>query len=251
MDEQMTIPLVEQWPRMLPGCYEALDEALRRQNAGRAGEESRPGAGLLPVRAAYDHLYSVCHSPQQAGMLAAELTACWMWQKTGRTVRVFAPQEAAALADKARWRTEWQQQNARCLLRLPQPIVYCRAPALVSAMDGFFCWVNASADRGGPELRIQWLSGDQKHSAAQALLLLPGASICDCMQAAFPETVADPARAEQQQKMAGMLWKALPFVLELAGETGPGPETTGDSAAPAAKKKFSFWPKQNKAQQPF
>lgn len=248
MDEHMTIALVEQWPQMLPGCYEALDEALRRRDAGRAGAgEKMPGGCLLPVRAAYDHLYSVCRSPQQAGMLAAELTACWMWQKTGRTVRVFSPEETAALADKARWRTEWQQQPAQCLLRLPQPILYCRAAGLVSAMDGFFCWVNDNADRGGPELRIQWLSHDQKHSAAQALLLLPGASIHDCMKAAFPEPAADPARAGQQQKMAGMLWKALPFVLELAKEAGPGPEAAKDSGVPAAKRRFPFWPKPKKS----
>lgn len=247
MDEHAAIALVEQWPRMLPGCYEALDEALCRREAGRAGaHEKTPGAGLLPVRAAYDHLYSVCHSPQQAGMLASELTACWMWQKTGRAVHVFTSQETAALAEKARWRAEWQQQSAQCLLRLPQPIVYCKAPELVSAMDGFFCWVNENAGRGGFELRIQWLSNDQKHSVAQALLILPGASIRDCMRAAFPEPVADPARAGQQQKMAGMLWKALPFVLELAKEAGPG--VAEDGGALAAKKKFPFWPKRNKEQ---
>lgn len=239
MDERITIELVETWPRLLPGCYEALDELLSRR--------SDRDPGKLPVSAVYLYIYDVCRSQQKAGMLASELTACWLWQRFG-AARVFALEHTALLARQAE-DGSLRMLPARQLMALPRPIIYCQAPQLLEMMDGFFCWINEETARD-PELRIQWLSNDQKHSVAQVLPLRPGATLRDCFWAAFPKAHEQQETPEQQQakKMEGMLWKALPFVLELAKEVGPRPETVENSGVPAEKRRFPFWPKRNREQ---
>ncbi len=238
-EEILHIRLVEEWPRLLPGCYEALDGLL----AKREGK-------TLPVSAAYLYLYDACRSQQQAGMLASELTACWLWQRSG-TVSCFGPERTALLARQAAEDGSLRMQPAVRLLTLPQ-ITYCRAPQLLDMMDGFFCCVNEETARP-PELRVQWLSSDQKHSVAQVLPLAQGASLRDCFWAAFPkahEPEGTPGR-QQAKRMADMLWKALPFVWELLQDTGkePVPACAGPvlPADAGTKRKPPFWQKWRKA----
>ena len=261
MDERTRIELVELWPQLLPGCYEALDGLLARRTSGGPG---RP-EGKLPVSAVYLYLYDTCRSQQKAGMLASELTACWMWQRFGAT-RAFDPEHTALLARQAAEDGGLRLLPAENLMALPRPITYCKTPRLLEMMDGFFCWVNEETARP-PELRIQWLSGDRKHSVTQVLPLRQGATLRDCFWAACPKAGEPGQTPEHQQakKMADMLWKAIPFVLRLmredavgrpGGEAGrlepaplPAPAAAqGPAAAQEQGKKsgFAFWRKKRR-----
>lgn len=234
--QTVQIALAEEWPRLLPGCYEALDGLLAKR-----------GGKTLPVSAVYLYLYDACRNQQQAGMLASELTACWLWQRFG-AFRSFDAGQTAQLARKAGEGSLRMQPAAR-LLALPRS-TYCRAPQLLEMMDGFFCWINEETARP-PELRVQWLSSDQKHSVTQRLPLAQGASLRDCFYAAFPAAYGPEGTPDQQQakKMEGMLWQALSFVWELLEDAGPGAGTAPapkDGAmappnAPKTTKKAPFW----------
>lgn len=223
-EQAAPIGLAAQWPKMLPGCYEALDALVAKR-----------GGKTLPVSAVYLYLYDVCRSQQQAGMMASELTACWLWQRSG-LLRAFSPEQTAGLSARAE-DGSLRQLPARQLLAL-KGITYCRVPQLLEMMDGFFCWINEEMARP-PELRIQWLSRDQKHSVAQVLPIRQNASLRDCFWAVFSgaDEAAQGPGGQQKKRMERMLWKAIPFVLELVGEPCGG-KTAGPDEPAAPKQPF-------------
>ena len=69
---------------------------------------------------------------------------------------------------------------AELLMHLPYPCIYVKAPGLVEHVDGFFVWVDYDVNRGGPELRVQWMMDNMEHTMAQALHIGDGWTIHDC-----------------------------------------------------------------------
>lgn len=77
-ERETPLRLVRLWPKMLPNCYEMLDYLM---GAKADGQEFWPDWCQLPINAAFTYLVGTGLSEQDASMVAAELTACWMWRQ--------------------------------------------------------------------------------------------------------------------------------------------------------------------------
>lgn len=177
-DRDTPLRLVRMWPKMLPGCYEALD---RCRAAKLDGSMAWPDYCLLPINAAYTYLVHVGGvSDADAAMISSELTACWMWRQN-KVLYAYDPDLVEVLRSQAEDLKDSDTIPAELLLHLPYPCVYIKAPGLVEHTDGFWAWVDYDINRDGAELRIQWMLADMQHTIAQVLHVQPGWTIHDCL----------------------------------------------------------------------
>lgn len=169
--------LIDLWSEMMPDCYRTLDSL---EKAKSDGEIWWPDYCLLPINAAMTYLCDADMKTKDAAMLAAELTACWMWHKH-RIVYAFDDELAYTLAEQAKSIDDLDILPAQLLLNPPYPIIYVKAPSLSDAMDGFFFWIDYDIEHKDTELRVQWVSNDLSHSCADVLHLLPGKTLRECI----------------------------------------------------------------------
>lgn len=76
-ESQTPMRLVKLWPKIIPGVYETMNGMA----AMRGNEVNYPDYCPLPIGAAFS-IITLKKSVETAAKLAAELTACWAWQKT-------------------------------------------------------------------------------------------------------------------------------------------------------------------------
>lgn len=176
-ETETPLELVRLWPEMLPNCYEQLDDLWKMK---AEGEMWWPDYCELPISAAYTMFVTLGYSDEQAASVAAELTACWTWQRN-KVVYCFDSDLANALAEQVEDMEETDVLPVDLLLHLPSPCIYIKAPSLVEVMDGFFAWIEYDTSRKTPELRIQWVSKDYSGSVGQVLHLIPDGTIGDCI----------------------------------------------------------------------
>lgn len=169
--------LVDLWPQIMPGCYEALDICAI---AKKDGAIWWPDYCQLPINAAFTYLRNKGKTVRDCAMSAAELTACWMWRKH-KVVYAFDNELAATLAEQGKSIDDLDILPAQLLLHLPYPIVYIKAPALNELMDGFFFWIDYDIETKMTELRVQWVYNDMSSSVLDVLHLLPDKTLRECI----------------------------------------------------------------------
>ena len=182
-DRDTPLRLVRMWPKMMPGCYEQLD---RCRAARDGGSVSWPDYCLLPINAAYTYL--VCAGGMEdtdAALVAAELTACWMWRQN-KVIYSYDPDLVDVLRAQAEDMADSDVLPAELLMHMPYACIYIKAPGLLEHTDGFFAWMDYDINRQGPELRIQWMADTMEETFAQVLHIEDGWTLHDC--------IADTAR---------------------------------------------------------
>ncbi len=97
-DKETPLKLVRLWPKMMPGCYDTLDNLKGVKAEGR---ETWPDYCELPLNAAFTYLVGTGLEEVEATAGAAELTACYLWRKN-KIIYSFDPDLAATLADQAK-----------------------------------------------------------------------------------------------------------------------------------------------------
>lgn len=227
-DRNTPLKLVRLWPKMMQGCYEELDIL-----AGAKEDETIwwPDYCRLPVNATVTYLQKSGMDKKQAAVMAAELTACWMWRQN-KVEYCFDRSLTEALAEQAMESDDTDVLPAELLLHSARPIIYIRTPGLLDGVDGFFYWVDYDITRKDAALRVQWVLEDMSHSFGQAMHIAPGATLRECAWEtikASRENLGAPAVVELKPvaEMAGAFLSAIQLVLYLAAENS---EVTEDLA---------------------
>lgn len=217
VERDTPLRLVRAWPKMMPGCYEALDQLA---GAKVDGEIWWPDYCPLPINAAFTLLADNV-GQETAANVAAELTACWMWRQN-KIIYRFDPDLAQELIGQADDMEDAETLPVDLLLHLPYPCLYVKAPGLFSRMDGCWAWVDYDTNRQGPELRVQMVAEDYSGSFPLVLHLLPGqtlgASIEDTwatVRANAAEHLGRPMVATIQEDPQATLRSALLGALQL------------------------------------
>lgn len=219
-DRDTPLRLVRMWPKMLPDCYDQLD---RCRAAKLDSSMSWPDYCLLPINAAYTYLvHSAGMEDTDAAMVAAELTACWMWRQN-KVLYAYDPDLVEMLRDQAEDVSDSDILPAELLLHLPHPCIYIKATGLVEHTDGFWAWVDYDINRNSPELRIQWMLDDMEHTVAQVLHIKEGWTIRDCLEDTVRHTIEalgnNPDNAaEVSAKDARVLLSAIQIILYLVSQ---------------------------------
>lgn len=218
-DRETPLNLVRLWPKIMPGCYDAL-EIL--SNAKTAGDIWWPDYCLLPINAAFTYLCNAGLRGEEAASVAAELTACWMWRKN-KVIYSFDSDLAEVLAAQAERIKDTEVLPVDLLFHTPYPIFYVKASNILRNTDGFFFWMDFDVNRKTHELRIQWLDDDLSHSFPHVLHIIPGASIWDCIWDTIKtskDNLNEPAIMEVKSavEIARPILRALQLVLYLLAE---------------------------------
>lgn len=213
-DKETPLRLLRLWEKMCPGVYASLD---RCWEAKKDGTMFWPDFCELPISAAYTYLVSVQEmSEHDAAMVAAELTACWSWQRSKKIFH-FDDTLAESLAEQAKDFQDDDVLPADLLLHLPYPCSYIKAPSLFEMLDGFFVWDEYDTNTGTVELRVQWVSCDMSTSFPQMIHLLPGSTLKECiidtMRVTKENIKIDIDLSEAGVKDVSMILSAIQLVL--------------------------------------
>ena len=179
MREQDTpMRLVDLWTERFPSCYKQMDNMH-----GAKGEGALwwPDYCPLPVSAANTLLMAADLDERTAAAFAAELTACWAWQKD-KIIYSFDPDLTDALIEQVNDLNDTDVLPVDLLVHLPYPCIYVKAPTMTDHTDGFFAWIEWDTERKMEELRVQLVVKDFEHTIPQMLHLIPGATIKECIE---------------------------------------------------------------------
>lgn len=177
-DKDTPLRLVRTWAKKAPDCYEALDTCLAAKDSG---EICWPDYCRLPINAAFTYLVSRGCSELSAANGAAELTACWLW-KSCKVIYAFDADLAVTLAAQADDLRDTDVLPADLLLHPPHAGMYIKAPGILEHTDGFFIWPDYDTNRGGAELRVQWVVDGMEHTVPQVMHIIPGGTIGECIR---------------------------------------------------------------------
>ena len=220
-DKETPLKLVRLWPKMMPGCYDSLDNLKGVKTEGR---ESWPDYCELPINAAFTYLIEAGLQEVEASAGAAELTACYLWRKN-KIIYSFDEELAATLADQAKETEETDMLPSELLLHPPYPIIYIKASGLQKQYDGFFYWVDYDVSYKTTELRLQWVTQTFDSSYGLVVHLIPGATVHDCIAGTFQRMkesvqqlsmVEDQAMVMLNKVMTEQVFTALQLVLYLS-----------------------------------
>lgn len=217
-DRDTPLALVRLWEKLDKDCYKQLDRC-------RAAKDERqmhwPDYCLLPINAAFTFLVHVHGlSDQDAAAGCAELTACWTWRQN-KIIYAFDPDMAEALASQAEDVADTDVLPAELLMHLPYPCIYIKAPGLLEHMDGFWAWMDYDQNRGGPELRIQWVFDTMDSSVPQVLHILPGATLRECVLDTMQTTLKhtrEPVDVSNPVGSARIILKAIQLLLYILAD---------------------------------
>lgn len=173
-DKETPLALVRSISKMFDRVYENLDSCLKAKSEGKL---DWPDYCELPIAAAYTYMISNGFADRDASMVAAEITACWMWRRN-KVIYAIDGILADMLRDQAEEMSLTDKLPMELLLHLPYPCIYIKAPK--DELDGFFAWIEYDLDRKSPELRIQWVISNFKNSFPSMLHLVLG-TIGDCI----------------------------------------------------------------------
>lgn len=203
-DKETPLQLVRLWPKISPGCYEALDYCYK---AKEEGELRWPDYCPLPIGAAFSYLVDTEGlSLDGAAHLAAELTACWAWRQN-KILYAYDPDLVSALKEQAEEVQDSDVLPADLLMHLPFPCVYIKAPGILDFVDGFFAWIEYDIDQGDTELRIQWMDIDMQHSFPQVLHIRHGWTLRECLNDTARRT-AEVTNKEPDTRMESLMEEA-------------------------------------------
>ena len=218
-DRDTPLRLVRMWPKMMPDCYEQLD---RCRAAKLDGSMTWPDYCLLPINAAYTYL--VCAGgieDTDAAMVAAELTACWMWRQN-KVIYTYDPDLLDVLRAQAEDMGDSDVLPAELLMHLPYPCIYVKAPGLLEHTDGFFAWVDYDVNRCGAELRIQWMADTMEQTFAQVMHIEDGWTLHDCIADTARHTAEalgnDPDGIDLTAKDCQVILSAIQVILYLVSQ---------------------------------
>lgn len=208
-DTPMT--LVNLWDKACPNCYQALE---RCEQANGNALISWPDYCTLPIGAAFTYLVDNRGlSYQEAAMMAAELTACYSWQKHKNIYDVPNFNLLLLSHQKILGMKPSDVIPFEALLNLPEPCVYVRVTSLYNSINGFFAWLEYDMNKGTTELRIQWMEATMDRTATQVLHIHPGWTIQQCLD----DTLGTkPGVSTIKENMQIML--ALQIILYLVSE---------------------------------
>ena len=230
-DRDTPLRLVRMWPKMMPGCYDQLD---RCRAAKLDGSMTWPDYCILPINATYTYLvYAGGMADTDAAMVSAELTACWTWRQN-KVLYSFDADLVDVLRAQAEDIKDSDVLPSELLLHLPHPCIYVKAPGLLEHTDGFFAWVDYDVNRGGAELRIQWMVDDMEHTVAQVLHIAEGWTLHDSLADTARRTAEalgnDPENAgDISAKDARVILSAVQLLLYLVSQDA---DVTDAPAAP-------------------
>lgn len=217
-DKETPLTLVRLWPKMANGCYEQLDNC---QSAKFKGEMDWPDYCLLPINAAFTYLvHGLDLSSEDAAAGCAELTACWTWRQN-KIIYSFDADMTALLAEQAEDVKDTDILPADLLMHLPYPCIYIKAPGLLKYTDGFWAWMDFDINRCAPELRIQWVCENMKHSFPQVLHIIPGGTFADCFLDTIQTTMehkVEPIDVSKPAESSRTILKAIQLLLYLVAE---------------------------------
>lgn len=233
-DRDTPLALVRYWRKISPQCFEQLDACRAAKDDGVM---QWPDYCALPINAAHSYLVA-CEglTPEEAGVLCAELTACYVWRQN-KIIYAYDPAMAALLAEQAEEISDHDVLPAALLLHLPYPCIYIKAPGILEHTDGFWAWIDYDAKRNAPELRIQWVLNDLRHSFPQVMHIIPGGTIEDCFLdtvRATEEYKTAPVDISRPADSSRIILKAIQLILYLVADNAeiedePAPVRVADS----------------------
>lgn len=239
-DKDTPLALVRLWPKMNPDCYEKLD--LCRSLKDR-GEMNWPDYCRLPINAAYTYLVScVGFSDQDAALVCAELTACWIWRQN-KIIYTFDADLAESLAAQAYDMQDTDVLPAELLMHLPYPCIYIKAPGLLEHTDGFWAWMDFDTNREGPELRIQWVFDGMDASFAQVLHIIPGGTISDCFLDTIQTTLehfSEPVDVSKPADSCRTILTAIQLLLYILSDNADVEDAPPDISVAKSRKQSSI-----------
>lgn len=180
-DKDTPLRLVRLWPKMIPGCYETLDELAAEYS------QKVPDYCPLPIAAAFSCIYREGYTEQESANGCAELLACWAWRKN-KIIYRFDSDLARMLAEQAAGAEPEDVLPVDLLLHLPYPIFYVKTD-IYDFFDGFFFWLEYDWNRKETEIRVSWLLNEtMENTIPYVLHLFPGKTLRECCEATDNET---------------------------------------------------------------
>lgn len=181
--------LVRKWARMLPRCYELLDNIAHNPDY-----HEWPDCCDVPIAAANAVLTEAGNlTQQQAAQLGAELTACYTWRKN-KIIYDFDETLARELCDQAKSYKNEDNLPVEILLHPPYPCVFIRCPGILDEyISGFFAWIEWDTNRNIPEFRASLMTWDYKHTFP-LMLELPAPTLAECIASTTSETARHAGR---------------------------------------------------------
>lgn len=188
--------LVQMWNRILPGCYNYMDELYALHDS----ENGWPAVCDIPIAAAMSVITQKGKlSVHDAGKLAAELTACYSWRKN-KIIYAFDK----TLADELISQTdldEAAQLPIDLILHPPHKCIFIQTGQL-EPFVGFWAWIEWDTNKNIYEFRAQFLLDDYEHTFPGVIELV-SPTLGECIKAT-EQTSKDNIR-----KSSGLFSKIL------------------------------------------
>lgn len=169
--------------RARKGFYDTLD--IMKAAKGSHGLDW-PNFCDLPVSAVTSLLSKRGADPLICELIAAELTACYIWRKN-KVLFAFDKDLSHALAAQADDIKDTDILPTEILLHPPYPCTFVKISNVISGLSGFWYWIDYEIGTGRIGLRFQFVVHDMKYSFPVIFHLLPGKTIRECYNVTVTE----------------------------------------------------------------